>query len=75
MKRRIVLVIALLLSAVMVFGITAGAFDANDYDYSYDGGGSDWAEVQTGIMTEIIHIPAEALTPAAAAAEVEEEQV
>ncbi|MBP5605172.1 MAG: TIM44-like domain-containing protein [Ruminiclostridium sp.] len=42
MKRRIVLVIALLLSAVMVFGITAGAFDANDYDYSYDGGGSDW---------------------------------
>lgn len=26
----------------MLFGITAVAFDANDYDYSYDSGGSSW---------------------------------
>ncbi len=41
LKKKIMAVIALVLSALMLFVISAVAFDANDYDYSYDGG-SGW---------------------------------
>lgn len=42
MKKKLTLIIAILTAFVLLFCISAGAFDANDYDYSYDGGGSDW---------------------------------
>ncbi len=44
MKRKITALIAILLAAFMLFGISAAAFDANDYDYSFDfdSGGSSW---------------------------------
>ena len=42
MKKKLLTAIALILSAFMLFGISAAAFDANDYDYSYDSGGSSW---------------------------------
>lgn len=44
MKKKITFILAFILAAVMLFGISAGAFDANDYDYSfdYDSGGSSW---------------------------------
>lgn len=45
MKKKFSLILGILLAAVMLFGISAAAFDANDYDYSSDwGGGSSWGD-------------------------------
>lgn len=41
MKKRLLSILIALISAV-TFCISASAFDANDYDYSSDWGGSDW---------------------------------
>ena len=44
MKKKISFILAIVVAAVMLFSISAVAFDANDYDYSfdYDSGGSSW---------------------------------
>ena len=44
MRKKISFVLAFILAAVMLFSVSAAAFDANDYDYSYDydSGGSSW---------------------------------
>ena len=42
MKKKLPIILSVLLAAVMIFCVSAVAFDANDYDYSYDSGGSDW---------------------------------
>lgn len=42
LKKKFSLILAFILTAVMIFSIPAVAFDANDYDYSSDWGGSDW---------------------------------
>lgn len=41
MKKKIVVIIAVVLAAICSFCVVGGAFDANDYDYS-GGGSSDW---------------------------------
>ena len=43
LKKKITVILSVLLAAAMIFCISAVAFDANDYDYSYDSGGSDWS--------------------------------
>ena len=49
MKKKITVILSLLLAAVMLFSIPASAFDANDYDYSSDwGGSSDWGSSDWG---------------------------
>lgn len=40
MKKKLSFILALILTTFMLFGISASAFDANDYDYSSDFGGS-----------------------------------
>lgn len=43
LKKKITVILSVLLAAAMIFCISAVAFDANDYDYSFDSGGSDWS--------------------------------
>ena len=49
LKKKFSLILAFILTAVMIFSVPAAAFDANDYDYSSDwGGSSDWGDDDWG---------------------------